>query len=235
MIAKPIVFLLPGLTCDETVWRDQETGLADVCQPKVIRYRDCSSIPAMAESVLAEAPESFALVGHSMGGRVALEVYRAAAPKIRALALLDTASGPKAEGEEERRMRLVKLAYEEGMHAVSREWLPSMVHPARLNDRELMDTLAQMIERNTPEQFEEQIRALLNRPNATPLLSQIECPALVLCGRQDTWRTPEQHAEMAALIADAQLEIIEECGHMSTIEQPEPVNDCLRAFVRRSL
>jgi pimeloyl-ACP methyl ester carboxylesterase len=188
----------------------------------------------MAESVLAEAPESFALIGHSMGGRVALEVYRAAGPRIGVLALLDTASGPKAEGEEDRRMHLVKLAYEEGMHAVSREWLPTMVHPDRLSDRELMDALAQMIERNTPEQFEEQICALLNRPNATPLLAKIRCPALVLCGRQDTWRTPEQHAEMAELIPNVTLEIIEECGHMSTIERPEPVNCCLRDFLSRS-
>ena len=65
-----------------------------------------------------------------------------------------------------------------------------------------------MILRNTPEQHEKQIRALVERPDARPVLPNIKCPTLVLCGAQDEWSTPEQHRDMAAQILGAELQII---------------------------
>jgi len=228
------LLLLPGLLCDAFVWRSQCRDLAaqaDVC---VADYRDCDSIESMAERVLATAPADFALAGHSMGGRVALEIQRRAGARIRALALMDTATAPRAEGEEIKRLRLVDLALASGMAAVAREWLPPMVHPSRHADRKFMAELEAMVQRFTPAQFAGQIRALLGRPDATPVVATISCPTMVLCGRQDTWRSPEQHRELAPNIRGATVVVVDDCGHMAPVERPGPVTTALRELLNRA-
>ena len=184
---------------------------------------------AMAEHVLGDAPRTFALAGHSMGGRVALEIYRLAPERVERLALLDTAAHPAAPGEEDKRRELIDLAKRDGMDALAARWLPPMLHP---HHGGLYDELASMVKRATPVSFENQQRALLDRPDARPVLLRVDCPALVLCGREDTWSPVRQHEEMAAAIRGAKLVVIEECGHMSPVEQPAAVTAAMRDWLR---
>jgi pimeloyl-ACP methyl ester carboxylesterase len=227
MAEKPALYLLPGLLCDETVWRHQVQHLADIADVTVADYRDCDAIPDMAARVLGQAPARFAVAGHSLGGRVALEIMRAAPERVTRLALLDTATGPTQHSEYEKRTGWVELARKEGMAALVQAWLPPMVHPDRITDEQLMQPLAAMIQGYTLEQFAGEIRALLQRPDATPVLAGIRCPTLVLCGRQDSWSTLEGHKKIAAAIPGSRLVVIEDCGHMSPIEQPEAVTSAL--------
>src|SRR3984885_7237074 len=88
-IMKQSVALLSGLLCDETLWSDIPQRLSGVAETQVVSFRGFSSIPAMAQHVLDIAPEHFAVAGHSMGGRVALEIMRAASSRITGLALLN--------------------------------------------------------------------------------------------------------------------------------------------------
>ena len=167
-----------------------------------------SSLGAMAERVLATAPATFALAGHSMGGRVALEIMRRAPQRVERIALLDTGwralpAGSAGEDERAARYALLAIAREQGMRAMGRVWVQRMVHPARLADDGLMDAILDMIERQTPDQFAAQIEALLARPDAGAVLRAIRCPTLVLCGRQDAWSPLAQHEEMAAMIPGA--------------------------------
>jgi pimeloyl-ACP methyl ester carboxylesterase len=185
----------------------------------------------MAELVLQTAPERFAMAGHSMGGRVAFQVYRMAPHRVTRIALLNTAVGPAGEEEEPKRRALVNVAKTKGMRAMAMQWLPPMMHPNRMADTALVEKIVAMIERKTPDIFEAQIRALLGRPNATPVLRQIQCPALFLSGREDGWSPPARHAEMAAAIPGSKLEIIPDSGHMSTMEQPAAVERAMRAWL----
>jgi pimeloyl-ACP methyl ester carboxylesterase len=89
-----------------------------------------------------------------------------------------------------------------------------------------------MIERSNPQQFAAQINALLNRPDAAPLLPTIQRPTLVLCGRDDAWSPPAQHEAMQAVIPNASLCIVEHCGHMCTMEQPQALNEALADWLR---
>ena len=86
------------------------------------------------------------------------------------------------------------------MRAMARAWVQPMVHPERLADAALIEAILDMFARRTPQQFAGQIEALLARPDATDVLRAVTCPALVLCGRDDAWATPQQHEEMAALM-----------------------------------
>src|SRR5262245_47801305 len=117
------LFLLPGLLCDATVWRDQVRDLADVAQISVTDYGDADRIEKMAAIVLASAPPRFSVAGHSMGARVALEVFAAAPERVERIAILDTGIHDVAEGEEAGRMRLVRVARERGMNALCDAWL----------------------------------------------------------------------------------------------------------------
>ncbi|MHA7879598.1 MAG: alpha/beta fold hydrolase [Saccharospirillum sp.] len=225
MVSKPVLMLLPGLMCDRRVWVDQIDALSHAWECRVPDYEAQNDLGAMADIVLAQAPEQFAMAGHSMGGRVALEVMRRAPERVLRLALLDTghtALAPGEAGEKEiaGRMRLVTMAKEEGMRAMGREWLQGMVHPARLHDRDLCDRILDMIESKTPAMFEGQIHALIHRPDATEVLRSIDCPTTFICGRDDAWSTLEKHYEMAELVKYSKVVPIENSGHMSTMEQP---------------
>jgi protocatechuate 4,5-dioxygenase alpha subunit len=167
-----------------------------------------------------------------MGARVALEMVRAAPERIAGLALLDTGIHTVREGEEANRQILVDLAFKEGMAALADRWLPPMVHEARVHDSRLMEPLKAMVMRATPEQHHRQIRALLNRSDPRDLLPTIKCPVLVIVGRQDRWSPLAQHQEIAALIPNAELIVIEDSGHMSPVEQPDQVSHALLHWLR---
>jgi pimeloyl-ACP methyl ester carboxylesterase len=226
---KPTLVLLTGLVCDRAVWAPQILALSERTHCHVVDYGLLDSIGAMAQHVLDTAPVStFALAGHSMGGRVALEVMRRAPERVHHLALLDTGTHPLADGDagkKERagRMGLLQIAERQGMRAMAEQWAKPMVHPSR-HGTALFDDVLDILERSNAEQYAAQINALLNRPDAAPVLATITCPTLVLTGRDDLWSPPEQHERMAAAISGAQLCIIEQCGHMSTLEQSEVVN-----------
>jgi pimeloyl-ACP methyl ester carboxylesterase len=220
-----LLYLLPGLLCDAHVWRHQLAHLPG--DKRVADFRSFNSLTGMAQSVLDEAPARFGVAGHSMGGRVAMEIMRLAPERVEKLALLDTGAHPLAPGETERRKVLVRLALAKGMKSLARQWLPPMVHPDRVKDAELMEPLYAMVERMTPETYKGQINALLHRHDMRPVLPTITCPTLVATGRQDGWSPVEQHKEMADAIPGAKLVVWEECGHMATVERPEQVTATL--------
>ena len=226
---KPTLVLLPGLVCDRAVWAPQIQALSARVDCQVADYGLLDSIGAMAQHVLDTAPApTFALAGHSMGGRVALEVVRLAPERVHHLALLDTGTSPLATGvagakEKAGRKILLEIASQQGMRAMATQWARPMIHPSR-HGTPLFEAVLDMLERSSAEQFAAQIRALLTRPDAGLVLPSIACPTLVLTGREDLWSPPEQHALMAEAIAGAQLCIVDQCGHMSTLEQPEVVS-----------
>ncbi|MGQ9367865.1 alpha/beta fold hydrolase [Azospirillum sp. ST 5-10] len=232
MTVRPTLVLLPGLLCDASVWAHQAAAFAATHEVVVPVFRGYESIPAMAASVLDRVPGPFALAGHSMGGRVALEVVRRAPDRVERLALLDTGVHPRKPGEEAARQALVDLAHAEGMEALARRWLPPMVHPDRVAEPDLMGPLTAMVCRATPAVFAGQVRALLDRPDASAQLAAIRCPTALVVGRQDGWSPVAQHEPIAAAIAGATLTVVEDCGHMATVERPEAVTEALRGWLQ---
>lgn len=228
------LLLVPGLMCDHAVW-DPITPSLDLCAaPSVVDHGTEDSVTGMAERLLASAPAQFAIAGHSMGGRVALEVLRLAPQRVLRLALLDTgyqARATGAAGEEEARKRhtLLEVAQTQGVRAMAQAWVQGMVSPARLSDAHLIGDILAMFERKSADLFARQIKALLNRPDASPVLAGVQVPTLVLCGREDSWAPVSQHQGIMALIPSglAHLSIIDQAGHMSPMERPQAVAEAL--------
>lgn len=222
------LLLVPGLMCDSRIFDAQ---LAAFPSAVAARYGDAASLPEMARRVLADAPDRFALLGHSMGARVALEVYRQAPERVARLALLSTGIHPVRPGERESRHALRDIGREHGMTALVDAWLPPMLGAAASRDRALVKRLRDMCISAGLTAFETQIEALLSRPEVDSLLPTIAVPTLVAVGSEDRWAPPAQHAEFAAHIAGARFIVIEGAGHMLPAEKPTELNTAIAEWL----
>lgn len=231
--ARTPLLLLPGLLCDDALYREQVADLADIAAPIVGDLTRHDSIAGMAAAMLAEMPDYFSLLGLSMGGYVAQEIMRQAPHRVIRLALLDTSARADTDEQRARRHGLIELAGKGEFKGVTPRLLPQLIHPDRVGDRALVDTVTGMAERVGHDAFLRQQTAIMGRPDGRPDLARIACPTLVLCGRDDASTPVALHEEIAAAIHGADLVVIEKCGHLSTLERPEAVNPVLRDWLGR--
>jgi pimeloyl-ACP methyl ester carboxylesterase len=230
---KQTLLLLSGLLCDETFWTDIPQRLSAVAQVSVVSFRDFSSIPAMADHVLRIAPDHFALAGHSMGGRVALEVMRAEPKRVTGLALLNTGVHAVRDGEPQSRGRMLRIAYEHGMSALAAEWLPPMLGCDAARAAQVMAHMTAMIQRSTADAYAAQVTAMLHRPEAMSVLRSISVPTLLLSGSDDTWSPVSQQQSIRRRIPHATLFEVHGAGHMAPLERPDSVAIALREWLLR--
>lgn len=219
--------LIPGLLCDAFCW---EPVLARL-PAEVADLSTQDDITAMAEDQLARFPGRLRVAGHSMGARVALEMARLAPDRVEKLALLDTGIHALKPGEREKREEIVRFAHEQGMEALASRWLPPMVWEENRKNAALMAGLTAMVLRRDADLHARQIRALVNRPDASVYLGTLACPVLLMVGRQDQWSPLAQHEEMQRLLPSARLAVIENAGHFAPVEQPTAVADRLVPFL----
>lgn len=226
------LILVPGLLCDAALWARQAAALADIAAIRVAEPVHDATIGAMAERVLADAPERFALAGLSMGGYVAQAIVRIAPKRVTRLALLDTNARADSPEQTARRRALIRQTEIGQFRGVTKRLLPLLIHPDRLNDAPLVAEVTGMAERVGKAAFLRQQAAIMARSDGRADLKRIRCPALVLCGRQDRLTPPELHAEMADAIPGAALVAIEDCGHLSPLERPQAVSAVLRYWLQ---
>ena len=221
-----MLLFLPGLICDARIYAPQSAAFAD--SHVVDSYGMADSLVDMARIALAEADakgaDQFDLFGHSMGGRVALEVFRLAPQRVRRLALSSTGVHPVAMDEPDKREALKAIGHSQGFTALVDAWLPPMVAEANRANPAIYDPLRAMCLTMDQAVFDAQINALVTRPEVESLLPQIACATLVLTGEQDGWASPAQHQAIADAIVPSQLVIVPGAGHMVQFEAPEAVN-----------
>jgi len=224
------LWLLPGFLCDDDLWRDQLTGLADVAACTVAELGHAGSIAALARQVLDAAPPRFALAGFSFGGYVAQEIARQAPQRIARLALLDTSF--HADTPERLAQRLAAnraVGFPGTFRGMTEQLLPSFVAADHLHDAALVQRINAMTLRQGREVFIRQ--NAMRRADGAAALRALDCPALVLCGRLDVLTPPALHEAMAALMPQARLVVVEDSGHMSPMEQPAAVTRALRDWL----
>jgi pimeloyl-ACP methyl ester carboxylesterase len=225
--------LVPGLAGDETMWRDQLAGLADL-QPVVsnVNARH-ASLPEMAAALLARHPGPLALCGASMGGMVAMEAARQAPGRVLGLALLGTSARPEDEEMRGIREKAIELFAQGRLKEVIEPNAGMAFHPVHARDAELVGRYLEFVLRAGAEQLIRQNRAVIARPDARRHLPSLRCPVLVMCGEDDQLTPPELSREIAQLAPGAELLLLPRCGHMLTMEQPQAVNGALRRWFAR--
>lgn len=222
-MSKPNLLLVPGLLCDQRLWKGQVEGLAHAAACTVADVSRSDSVAGMATAAIARMPPGpFAVAGLSMGGYVALEVVRQAGARVSGLALLDTNARADSEQATADRRRMMKLA-ETDFERVVNALLPKLLLPAHMRDAALVATVKAMAASTGRDAYCRQQEAIIGRIDSRPHLAQVRCPTLVLCGRQDTLTPVALHQEMAGAIAGSRLVVAEQCGHLSPLEQPRLV------------
>ncbi len=228
----PLIFL-PGLLCDYALWAHQTEHLRDLCTPQVADLTQHESVKDMAAHVLASAPERFALAGLSMGGYVAQEIMRQAPERVERLALLDTSARADSDEQLAKRKGLIALAKTGKFKGVTPKLLPLLLSPEHLKNEAMGAIVMEMAERVGRDAFVRQQTAIMSRPDGRESLSCITCPTLVIVGREDALTPPDLAQEMAAGIRGAEIVVIEQCGHLAPIEQPQATTALLRLWLMR--
>jgi pimeloyl-ACP methyl ester carboxylesterase len=229
---KPNILLLPGLLNDASLFTEQIGALSTLAKVEVGDLTTGVTITDMAARVLkAASAERFVLLGLSLGGYVAFEIMRQAPERVAGLVLMDTTARPDTADAIAKREALITLAATD-LDAVTEQLLPRLSHPERMNLPDVGGVIQSMARSLGKEVFARQQRAIMGRPDSRPTLAAITCPTLVICGRDDLITPPELAKEMADGIRHAKLKLIEQCGHLSTLDQPEEVNHLLLDWIK---
>jgi pimeloyl-ACP methyl ester carboxylesterase len=235
MGTKQSLVILPGWGGNKMLWQHQCESLKDIVDSKVIVIVDQDTVMKMAEAVIRQAPERFILVGHSIGGWVAQTIAIKFPERVDKLVLLGTWTG----NSEPKLVSLFKTMLQRIQNGETEQILdelrPNIVHPDRREDHALLQVI-----KNSQTQFPvsgliNQTLAEINGGDTTADLHKISCPTLVIHGRQDPFFPLEIQQKIASKIPNALLTIIEDCGHMMQVEQPQALSTLLRLWIHRGL
>jgi pimeloyl-ACP methyl ester carboxylesterase len=229
MKVQPIV-LVPGLFCTPRLYAEQIPALWQFGPVTVADHRRSNTMTEIAQSILSNAPPSFALVGLSMGGYISLEMMRLAPERVSKLALMDTTARPDSPEQTKVRNDQIALARNGGYGKIAYAAMPMLLHAHE--NTTLRNIVVQMAVETGADAFIQQQQAIIGRADSRPLLAEIRCPTLVLVGEQDRLIPPDRSQELAAGIAGARYVAIPDCGHISTIEQPQLTTQALVEWMR---
>jgi len=211
--------LVPGLLSDSRVWLPLSESVGKKMPVYHAALAGYDSLAAMAKYILGEVSGPIVAVGHSMGGRVCMEMARLDPERVIGLVLADTGYHGLRDGELKKRQAVVDLGHK-SMPTLVDSWLPPMVNLDRHRESDLMGNLRQMALQFDSVTHESWIRALINRPDAGSYLHAIHCPVLLMTGDRDNWSPISQHREMAELLPDSEFVAIDDAGHFAPVERP---------------
>jgi pimeloyl-ACP methyl ester carboxylesterase len=217
----PPLILIPGLLSTAVLWDRMRDRLPPAWPVQALGPLHRSAIGDMAEAILADAPPTFALCGHSMGGYMCFELIRRAPERVRALALVNTSARSDTPEQRQARMDATQLAQRGRFVGVSRRLFPRLVAERARDDAGLLATVQAMAAEVGAEGFVTQQHLILSRPDSRPDLAQISCPSLVVSGREDQVTSPVLSVEMYEQIARCDLHLLSDCGHLAPLERPQ--------------
>ncbi len=229
-MSLPLV-LVPGLLCTAEVFAPQIPALWPHGPIVIAGTLEGDTLPEMAERILAIAPPRFALAGISMGGYLSLELVRRAPERVAKLALLDTSARKDTDKQTRDRRAFVERARSGDFETLVGDALTAILHPAHRTVAKLREINLRMALTIGVHGMARQQEAIIRRVDSLPFLPAISVPTLVLVGDSDALTPPSRAREMVAAIPNAQLVVVPQCGHVSTLEQPELVNHALSAWL----
>ena len=236
-MTKTPLLLVPGLLCSPRLFAPQVAALADVAELVVPDWRKAplsifDTWGKTARWVLDHAPaEQFALAGLSLGGMIAVEIMQVAADRVTKLALLDTGMRSQTSTEQAIRRARIRLANEGHFELVLGLQMSRFIPAYRLPDKALVDEVTAMCTETGVEIYKRQEELAAVRVDRRPDLPKIKCPTIVVCGRDDAATPLFMSEEMTAAITGSELIVIEQCGHLITMEKPDETNAILRKWL----
>ena len=225
--------MVPGMMCDERIFSPQIEELSKNLEVTVADISSFPTVRELASDLLKKAPKSFSLLGHSMGGIVAMEIYSQEPNRIEKLILMDT--NPKAELDEVKLKRepQIKDVREGKLLEVMRDEMKPNYLAESENKSSVLDVCMDMALSLGPDVFINKSRALQKRADQLNTIQSINIPVLIMCGSEDKLCTVERHEMMHNMISDSDLKIINNAGHMPTLEQPRETTEVLKEWLMK--
>jgi pimeloyl-ACP methyl ester carboxylesterase len=234
---KTALLLVPGMLCSPRLYADQVTALSGEADIVVPDWRRAplaiwDSWESAARWVVDQMPAGkFALAGLSLGGMLAVEIMQFAAERVTKLALLDTGMRSQSEAERAIRRARIRLANEGHFELVLGMQMSRFIPAYRLPDKALVDEVMAMCSEIGVEIYKRQEELAAIRVDRRPDLPRIKCPTIVVCGRDDAATPLFLSEEMAGAVKGSELIVIEQCGHLITMEKPEETNAILKRWL----
>lgn len=230
-MSRPLV-LLPAMLCDERLYGSQAQALRDLVEPLPLVVAE-ADLAVAVDVVLQQAPAQFVLAGTSYGGNLALEVALVAPARVLGLWLMGCSPGLPGDRDAGRsRSRRVQAGEFE---AVLEELASGIVYPDGPHGAAAGGTFRTMARSLGPTVFLRQNTSLLGRRDRRDSLAGITCPTLLLWGRQDEFCGLAHASLMASRIPRSDLVVLDKCGHLPTLEQPEAVADAAHSWLLRDI
>jgi 3-oxoadipate enol-lactonase len=240
------VLLLHGFPFNRSMWHEQVEALTPryrVITPDLRGHGETmvtggpATMDEMARDVAAlmETLEisRATVAGLSMGGYVALALYKLFPLRVRALVLADTRAQADTEEACENRELQAEKALNEGMGPVAEAMLPQLLSPKTMARRpQVVARVREMIVNTKPQGAAAAQRGMAQRSDQLPFLWRIIAPTLIVVGREDAITPVSDSERMHREIGGSRLEVIEDAGHVSNLEQPESFNRVLTKFLR---
>jgi len=222
---KEILVMLPGTLCDKTLFKQQLIALKHLADCQIGDISSSDDLSIVAANIIATIKGDFSIIGLSYGGIIAFEIWRQVPNRVKKMILLNTNHRKASEETRRKQQRFLGMSVIGEFRKITTDFLKdAMLHPDHAKSPEMREAILKMALNTGEENFYRQIKAQLARPDSTKDLSNITCPTLVMTGMEDMVCTPAIHKEIAQLIPNSKLVIIEKCGHLSTMEQPDEVN-----------
>jgi 3-oxoadipate enol-lactonase len=171
--------------------------------------------------------------GVSMGGYIGLAVWRRAPDRVAGLILADTRSGADTEEARAGRLRMLETLDRDGVEAIAAEMVPKVLGKTTHATRpDVVSAVRGMILTQGRDGVAGAVRAIMSRPDSTPLLESVTVPTIVIVGEEDTITPPAEAEKIHAGVAGSTLVRIPGAGHMPNIETPEAFNAAVATFLR---
>jgi len=229
-MTEPLV-LLPGMMCDARIFEPQINALTRERAVMVAPVTQGERIEEIASNIIDQLPQRFALAGLSMGGIVAMEVLRRVPDRVARLCLMDTNPLAETPPEAAAREPMIVGVRAGRLDEVMRDAMrPDFLAPGP-GRVAVLNTVYAMARDLGPEVFIRQQRALQRRRDQQSTLRKCKAPTLILCGAHDRLTPVKRHSFMAELMPSAELRVIEDAGHLPTLETPGAVLEALRDWL----
>ncbi|WP_303968577.1 alpha/beta hydrolase [Sporosarcina ureae] len=229
---KTPLLLLPGTLCNEELWKPQIDALQELAISHVPDLSKIDTIKGLAVDVLEKAPKQFALAGLSLGGIVALEIMRLAPERVLKLALIDTNPFLPTEKQQAGWQEVLTSDLSADFAVkMTEKLISSLFHIEQQDDPELQETLYRMAASVGTDGYINQLKAVKSREEQTTILSAIQCPTIIVVGKQDTVCPPSMSEYLHEQIAHSELHLIDQAAHLPTLEQPVIVNELMKKWL----
>lgn len=238
---KDVVLLLHAFPLHSGMWTRQIASLGKRHRIIAPDYRglgksgvstEASTMELLAQDVRALLQhvrvERAAVVGLSMGGYLAFELYRQAPALFRGLVLCDTRAGADNDEGMATREKFAKAALEKGLTWVADEMVPKLLRPQP--DPATVKEVRALVAEGTPVGVAAAQRGMARRPDSVPTLSKITCPAVMIFGEDDQLTAFAEAQRMGNTIRGSRIVRVPGAGHLSNLENPGAFNAALMGF-----